>query len=1160
MNPITQFREWLDEVVRNLRRKALARGFATVAMAALLATIALAAYSNRMAFSERSLFWSRIALVTLLGISVAFAIIVPLLSINRRRVLRSVERKFPQFEQRAMTVADSPEGNPFVQLLAAETMREVEQVPPARMVGSGAIWGMSLAGLAGAAALVWLTTGAPGPLGHGASLLWAGTGRAGTQDYYRIAVEPGDRKVRRGSDQGVTAKLIGFDAQPVILRARSAGAAKWDELSMEPNPGGEGYSFLLAGLNESIEYQVISGRVRSQVHRLTVVDLPVVKHIRVTYRFPAWAGARNVVEDPGGDLRAVEGTGADLIVTTDRPASNALLVFDDGTRIPLAGSGELKLTASVDIRKDGSYYVAAMDGGDEVRISDDYFVEAMRETPPVVKVLKPGRDAKVSPIEEVKVEVTATDDFALEQVELRYSVNGGEEKTAPLLARKGMKEAGGRHLIALEDYKLEPGDIVALYAQARDARNTTRTDVYFLETQPYEKEYSQSQVTGGGGEGGQREAQISQRQKEIIAATWNELRGAKSMAAQREDSKFLAEVQEKLSMQAKSLANRMRSRQLAGANDEFTKFVSEMEQASAAMTEAVLKLKSMKWKEALPCEQRALQQILRGEALFKQIQVAFGQQQGGGGMGGGENRDLESLFDLELDTEKNQYEASDSAQSNSRDAAVDEALKRLEDLARRQQQLAQQQQSKQQQFQQRWQQEMLRREAEELRRKMEELAQSQRQSSSQQPGNPSSEGQQSRSLRQMASGGAAGDPRVQRAKEQLDKALEDMRRAAQGGGDPSSARRAAERMEEANSQLGSMRRQETSGKLGDLAERADKLAERQRRFEKDLKSSVGSQKPGQPAIGDTPGMGKVTNERLAAEKEQIGKEYERLERELQSATRAMAGTRRQAASKLREALGEAQQKELGLRLKFAPEWLKKGLGVHLAPRERVVTEALNRLSEQVEDAKKSAAGGSEDEQRERAERALESFERARAQLGQAVQPGGQGQPGKPGQMRDEKSQEGRASERNESPGSRSGAREYSNMNDGTRNAELGGQGSAPENRGQARGGAEQAWGAMMRELRSLRESTPAEDESRREIDDVLQRMQKLDPSRFPGNPTLLEALRQSVMPELEQLELRLRMQAGGGESGPIRSGRETRSPSGYEKAVAEYYRRLSQGK
>ena len=38
-----------------------------------------------------------------------------------------------------------------------------------------------------------------------------------------------------------------------------------------------------------------------------------------------------------------------------------------------------------------------------VRLSEDYFIEARKDEPPVVKITKPGRDAKASPIEEVAV-------------------------------------------------------------------------------------------------------------------------------------------------------------------------------------------------------------------------------------------------------------------------------------------------------------------------------------------------------------------------------------------------------------------------------------------------------------------------------------------------------------------------------------------------------------------------------------------------------------------------------------------------------------------------------------------------------------------------------------------------------------------------------------
>ncbi len=225
------------------------------------------------------------------------------------------------------------------------------------------------------------------------------------------------------------------------------------------------------------------------------------------------------------------------------------------------------------------------------------------------------------------------------------------------------------------------------------------------------------------GGGDQEENRISQRQKEIIAATWNEIRGGgKDKVNSAENARFLSEVQIKLKEQATSLAQRARSRELAGANQEFQSFVKDMEAAAAEMVPASDKLKGQSWKDALEPEQKALQHLLRAEATFRDIQVAFGGGNGGGG-GGGAGRDLANLFDLELDTEKNQYETGQQQGSSGeqRQKEIDEALQKLEQLARRQQELAQSQQNKQTP-EQRWQQEMLRREAEELKKQMEQLA------------------------------------------------------------------------------------------------------------------------------------------------------------------------------------------------------------------------------------------------------------------------------------------------------------------------------------------------------------------------------------------------------------------------------------------------------
>ena len=56
----------------------------------------------------------------------------------------------------------------------------------------------------------------------------------------------------------------------------------------------------------------------------------------------------------------------------------------------------------------------------------------------------PGKDAKVSPIEEVAVAVTGEDEFPLQELDLHYSVNGGREKV-DLAAEGEGREAGRRH-------------------------------------------------------------------------------------------------------------------------------------------------------------------------------------------------------------------------------------------------------------------------------------------------------------------------------------------------------------------------------------------------------------------------------------------------------------------------------------------------------------------------------------------------------------------------------------------------------------------------------------------------------------------------------------------------------------------------------------------
>ncbi len=788
MTALEQLNGYVRQVEQRLRLFAASRGIACVAGLALGLTLLLVAICNRFQFAQSIVLPLRILLLLAVACAVSFGLAIPLWKLTRKRAARIAEQRIPDFEERLLTATEHPDpANPFTELVAEDALRvakehSLDQVKPARW-----LWTLGGAGAVAAAILLWLIAAGPGYWGYGASLLWTGSAHAKQRPLYEVLVQPGDKTIRRKSDLPIQAQLIGFSARRVLLHARYGGSAKWEEAAMQPGADSNKYQFVFPAVSDAVEYYVQADSAQSKHFKIAVKDLPAVKRLRVLLRYPSALGLADVSQDPGGDIRAVQGSRAEVSVLTDRRLEHGALVLDNGQKIELAdGDGNWK-KAEIPIAKDGSYHVAAIDGGETIRISDDYFIEAKKDEAPSVRIARPGHDPRVSPIEEVPVAVEAEDDFGVKSLELHYSVNGGDEQVARFKS-KGGKDEQGHTTLYLENFKLAPGDVISMYATASDANQTTRSDILFAQAEAFDYKFSQSQQSGGGMGGmggGPGDNNISERQKQIIAATFNELRGeSKSKSSIQEQARFLSDMEGKLGAQAKTLAERMGNRELSQANPEFENFSKLMTFASSEMGEAVGQLQPGKWHAALVPEQKALQSLLRAEAIFRDIQVAFGQQGGGGG-GSGAQRELARMFDLELDTSKNQYETGQQQNetANQQQKAIDAAFERLQMLARRQQELAQQH-SQQQPAEQRWQEEQLRREAEELRRQMEQLASN------------SQNGQQSQSQSQSQSGSASssgvGTVRKTGPPGEPAKQRDDAGHASRGRGAQTSRRRDAE--------------------------------------------------------------------------------------------------------------------------------------------------------------------------------------------------------------------------------------------------------------------------------------------------------------------------------------------------------------------------------
>ena len=1170
MNNRSELNRYIARLQQRMRLGVWLRGAAIFTVTALTVTVALVLVLNRFAFPTHGVTAARVAIFAALTMAAVLGIALPVFGLTRERAVGKAEAANPSLEQRLTTFQEraSKSNDPFLELLAADTLKHTRETEPQSLVPDNRLFALGGAGVACLATLVWMIADGPGYLGYGASVLWTNRNAV---PLYTIEVTPGDVTVRRHSDQLITAHVTGMHPDKARLLAHYESTSGWEPVAMQDERdtgGGASYQFVFAGLPENVEYYVAAGPLVSSHYRVRVLDLPSVKQIRVTYHYPAWTRMKPAVEEHSGDLRAIEGTEAAIEVAMDRPLKDGRFMLDNGQIVHLAGGAGNRYQGSIHLERDGAYHVADTDGGQEVRLSEDYFIATEKAMPPEVAIDRPGGDYRASPIEEVTVGVTARDPFGLGGVQLHYSVNGGPDHDVNLLKSPGTRNADGSYMLPLEEYQLIPGDLVSLYATARDGHSEARTDIRFIQVEPFERQFSQSQQSGGGGGGAPNgnQTEISRREKELIAATWKQQNDKTSSPKEASAAGlFLSDAQRKLRDQVMALSVRMQTRDLSEANDEFSDFHKDIQDAAAAMVPSAEKLGNMQWKDAIQWEQKALQALLRAEATFRKIEIAFGQRGAGGAGGGSAGRDLASLFDLELDTEKNQYETAQKASpAEQHEKDVEEALQKLDALAKRQEDLANQQRNPQQSFQERWQQEMLRREAEQLERQIEQMARG---------GQQGANGSQANASSESGSGSApnrSGDPRTEQALERLRQATDAMKRAdGSEQGANAAGQRAAEQLRQAANLLAGTQQRLASGRMDSLAREASRLTQQERAEADQISKFVNQQ--GESSATNLDGMTARVHERnrLAEGRQRLSDDLSRLQGNIRDTAREMASVQPEVAQKLREALTEMDESDLDNHLQRTADWLRRGIDPNSNGTEKEIAGGLEKLERQLQEAQKgigNGKAGQPDSDKPAATAALDQVERLRSQLeAMTASRGSRGDSRQSSQQQRVPAGEAGADglHRNNNLGDPSGdmrssdgaatdGTAWGNINTG--NNRYGAPGERPTPAGPSGDDTERIFEQRMRDLDQLRRTVQNDPQAAKEVAELTRQMQRLDPSRFPGNPAMVERMQRELLSSFDRLELLLRRDGAASEA---RTGKSYAVPAEYQESVAEYYRRLS---
>ena len=665
----------------------------------------------------------------------------------------------------------------------------------------------------------------------------------------KLTVEPGNARILRGKSLPIDVTVTGKSADKVVLTYENTqaqgtttpeGKSTQQQINMLQNPDDKrGFAYEIFNIDADIEYYVVANETTSERYTVEVFEMPKVTEISVAYTYPDYTGLKPVVQTGTGDIQAVVGTQAELKLTTNKAIQTATFslrrdVKERSFTERLTGAAEpvttemvisdgSTLTTTIDVVEDGTYTVQlfCIDGfNNEIPI--EYTVKAIPDEVPEVVIKEPGRDIKTTKLGEVEVIAEATDDYGIAELKLMYRVGSGElqelvmetttPEPAPVDARQ-RRVADGSYTFYLEEFDVEPGDIISYYAHAVD--NNTRTgpgkassDIYFIEIRPFNENFREEEAQEGEQEQQQESnpaLEMVANQKQIIRETAKHINTKPVSITEeyRSAVRATASKQNELIDKTQRLADEF-SLAMQGESAVTPEILMNLEDAIASMREAADSLNAVQPDEAIPAEQEALELLIKVSLELPKVLTQM------------RNNNPQLAENLELEMEELQSELED--QQNELDSEMQEQTQEMLDQAR--QMLAEQEQLSQQSQQ-------MGRESQPSQNEMQQNSQQQGQLSqqaqqmSQQLGTMQQNAQGTQGQRLDQAGQA-----MQQAGEQMQQASESMQQeepqlsAAKG-------QKAEERLEEAIEQLERVASEFADGALERATQQAQQLIEDQ---------------------------------------------------------------------------------------------------------------------------------------------------------------------------------------------------------------------------------------------------------------------------------------------------------------------------------------------
>lgn len=752
-----------------------------------------------------------------------------------------------------------------------------------------------------------------------------------------VRISPGDVQIEKGESLEITAELKNKTDDAFMLYYQFSDGG-WQKVLMESGLDRKTFLYRFLNIQEPFKYYVELEPNRSPEFSVSIYEFPKVVQIDLTYTYPVYTGLPVQIEENRGNIRGLEGTVVTLSVTTTGSVVSGEIVIDDSESIALSPQGDHVFQGKITIQNPGTYHIRLTDEeGKNNKFPEEYRITPIEDEFPLIRITDPQRDIRVNAVEEVLLAVSVSDDFGISKTVVQYSVNGEDEKEIDLLDNvvKGEKEVTSSTVFYLEDFSLEPGDVISYYIEAEDNfhEEPTFSDMYFIEVTPFDADYRQvsnqgsGEMSGGENSGG---SQTVMNQQTIINATWNLLRQQNAMEPEEfeEASAALEQAQANLK---DNIEQRIQSTtfSMEMATDEASQaIVGYFRSAVEEMGKAVEELHDRDFREALTPERKALNYLLKADALNKEKLVQQQRQMAsssGGNTGSQMEERMTELMELELDISKDKYEIQQQTpQQQNRE--MDEAMRKLEELARKQQRLEQNsREALQQEAPDRRELERLQRDQQQLREEVEELAQQMR--------------EMSRNNEQISSQMQERIEDIMRSMEESEQAMtsDNMQQAI------ARQRQALNELNRLQRSLESSLSDNTREMLDEFVEDYDRLRQNEQQFARDLRELNEEVQENQGRLSDYEEL-----DRLVAERQRLIEDLEDLTAQISAIEEQSLQQNPEIATQMRNLENDIQEEEIEDNMNRSRDWIDRGY-VNIANMlEEEIQAALDQLESEMD--------------------------------------------------------------------------------------------------------------------------------------------------------------------------------------------------------------------